>query len=315
LAKRSDADNSLAPEPAIVADPADMADDRISVVMVTYHSGTVLFKSLEIALADPLVSELILIDNGTKPEVIVRLKEMALAEPRLKYIDSGSNMGFGRAVNLGVGYCRFPWIVVLNPDAFLQPGCLSGLREAAREGSRPCLVGARLLNPDLSEQRGSRRGEVTPVTTLVSLLRLEKALPFLDRFELHYHDHPLPDAPIEVPTVSGACFLISKADFLLLDGFDPVFFLHVEDVDLCWRARKMGGRVLFHPTASVIHVGHTSLVDPTFVEHHKGEGLIYFFKKRADTGWRKLYLFFLTPLIRVVSYLRAFRRETKENDE
>jgi len=243
------------------------------------------------------------------------LKDMARVEPRLKYIDSGENLGFGRAINLGAQQAVNPWLLVLNPDAFLQPGCVTALREAARGGSRPCIVGARLLNEDLTEQRGSRRGEITPVTTLVSLLRLEKLAPFLGKFELHYHDHPLPEAPSEVPTVSGACFLISKADFALMGGFDPAFFLHVEDVDLCWRARKMGGRVIFHPHAEVIHVGHTSLVDPAFVEHHKGEGLVYFFRKRADTSWRKIYLFFLTPLILSVSYLRAFRREKRENDE
>jgi N-acetylglucosaminyl-diphospho-decaprenol L-rhamnosyltransferase len=289
--------------------------DGITVVMVTFHAGQVLFKSLDTALADPLVAELILIDNGSNADVVERLKAMAAAEPRLKYHDSGGNIGFGRGINLGVSKAVHDWIVVLNPDAFLTPGCLQSLREAARQGRSPCIVGARVLNEDLSEQRGARRGEVTPVTTIVSLLRLERALPFLRRYELHMHDQPLPSGPIEVPTISGACFMISRADFGLLGGLDPAFFLHVEDVDLCWRARQMGGQVVFHPTAEVIHVGHTSLVDPAFVEQHKGEGLVYFFKKRADTRWRKIYLVFLTPLILGVSKLRVLGRPRRESDE
>lgn len=289
--------------------------DGVSVIMVTYHAGKVLFSAIETALKEPLVSELILVDNGSAPEVIERLKLMALAEPRLKYIDSGSNLGFGRGVNFGVARAVNPWLLVLNPDAFLQPGCVENLREGARNGPHPCVIGARLLNEDLTEQRGSRRGEITPVTTLTSLLRLEKFAPFLGKFELHYHDQPLPDGPSPVPTVSGACFLMSKTDFDAMEGFDPAYFLHVEDVDLCWRARQMGGVVLFHPKAEVVHIGHTSLVDPTFVEHHKAEGLIYFFRKRANTRWRKTYLFLLTPLILGVSYLRAFRRPRQKNDE
>ena len=138
----------------------------------------------------------------------------------------------------------------------------------------PCIVGARLLNPDLTEQRGARRGEVTPFTTLVSLLQLHKYVPAWRKYEIHQEDQPLPEAPVPVPTISGACFAVSRSDFSRLKGFDSNFFLHVEDVDLCWRARDMGGTVLFHPTAEVVHEGHTSRVEPVFVERNKGNGLI-----------------------------------------
>jgi N-acetylglucosaminyl-diphospho-decaprenol L-rhamnosyltransferase len=261
------------------------------------------------------VHELVLVDNGSPPEVETQLQTLAAANPRIRLIQGHGNIGFGRAVNLGVAAARQPWLVVLNPDASPKAGTITKLIAATQGQPQPCIVGARVLNTDGSEQRGARRGEVTPVTTLVSLLRLERFVQGLEGFELHHHDKPLPDAPMAVPTISGACFAISKADFDKLGGFDPEFFLHVEDVDLCWRARKMGGTVLFHPHAEVVHEGHTSYVAPTFVEWNKGKGLVYFFNKRADTLWRKLYVWALGPLILLVSVLRSVLRPRLKRED
>jgi threonyl-tRNA synthetase len=93
-----------------------------------------------------------------------------------------------------------------------------------------------------------------------------------------------------------------------LKGFDGDFFLHVEDVDLCWRAREMGGVVLFHPTAEVVHLGHTSLVEPFFVEWFKGNGLARYFVKRADSWPRRVLAYGLGPIIVLASVARPLMR-------
>jgi hypothetical protein len=86
-----------------------------------------------------------------------------------------------------------------------------------------------------------------------------------------------------MPTISGACFAMRRQDFEALNGFDEGYFLHVEDIDLCWRVRRAGGQVVFQPAAPVVHVGHTSRANPLRVEFAKGRGLARFFRKRAGT--------------------------------
>ncbi|MFP1129814.1 glycosyltransferase family 2 protein [Asticcacaulis sp. W401b] len=288
----------------------------VAVVIIAYHSGRILFDSIERVLAEAAVKQLILIDNGSSERTIELLREIDEAYERVLLVQGHGNIGFARAANMGAQLASQPWVVFLNPDAILCDGAVEALVDAALSTPRPCLVGARVLNPDGSEQRGSRRGEVTPITTLVSLMRLSRYLPFLRGFEIHREDELLPDAPVPVAAVSGACFCIARADFLSVGGFDTRFFLHVEDVDLCWRIRKKGGTVLFHPSAEVIHEGHTSRVDPLFVETNKGLGLVYYFLKRADTIWRKLYIMALSPLIVGVSILRAvMRRRLRDTDD
>ena len=100
----------------------------------------------------------------------------------------------------------------------------------------------------------------------MSLSGLARLLPGMGRYEVHWEAEVLPDRAAPAPTISGACFCMRKGDFEAMGGFDEGYFLHVEDVDLCWRVRRKGGVVLFHPQARVIHLGSTSQKHPLFID-------------------------------------------------
>ena len=173
-------------------------------------------------------------------------------------------------------------------------------------------VVAALREDDFSfRARGARRGEVTPVTTLLSLTRLAHAARFLRRFEIHHEDDPEPGGLLPVATISGACFALTHEDYEALGGFDEGYFLHVEDVDLCWRMRQSGGRVLFAPDARVVHLGSTSHTSPLKVEFFKGLGLVRYFRKRADNPRRLLLAYALAPMIMLVQVVRPLLRRRR----
>ena len=283
---------------------------EVSVVMVVYMTGPALFDSIGFVLNEPRVGEFVIVDNGSPAEDAERLRALAVREPRVKLLAGHGNVGFARGANMGAAAATGRKLLFLNPDAFLQPECVEALERALDAAPRrPCVIGAHVMNADGTEQRGARRGEVTPVTTLLSFTRLSNRLTFLRRFEIHREFEPLPAQPAEVATVSGACFMMTRDDFAALGGFDGGFFLHVEDVDLCWRARERGGAVLFHPRARVIHLGHTSQVSPMTVEYWKGIGLARYFRKRADNVGRRALALSLGPLVIAVSVARpALRR-------
>lgn len=278
----------------------------VSVIMVVYMTGPALFESIDHVLAEPRVGEFVIVDNGSTPEDLQRLRLLAEDEPRVKLLEGHGNVGFARGANMGAAASAGRRLMFLNPDAFLQPGCVRAMEDTLRNcgGGKPCLIGANVLNLDGSEQRGARRGEVTPVTTLLSFTGLSERFGFLRPFEIHREEEPLPDSHIEVPVISGACFFMSREHFAALGGFDQGFFLHVEDVDLCWRVRQRGGRVVFQPGARVIHLGSTSRSHPITVEFWKGVGLARYFRKRADTLERKVLAYGLAPFIMAVAVCR-----------
>ena len=301
--------NKVVPLRNLVAYEVEEASASISVIMVVYMTGPALFTAIARVLADPDVDDFVIVDNGSTEPDQARLFAISQTDDRIRLLSGHGNIGFARGANLGASAARGRFLVFLNPDAFLEPGCVRRLKEATQGQPSPCIVGARVLNEDRTEQRGARRYEVTPITTLLSFTRLAEAIPSLRRFEIHLEDEPLPLHPAPVPVISGACFGVSRADFRRLKGFDGDFFLHVEDIDLCWRARGMGGQVLFHPTAEVVHLGHTSLVEPMFVEWFKGNGLAHYFVKRAPDWPRRLLAYALGPLIVAASVSRPLLRK------
>jgi GT2 family glycosyltransferase len=182
-------------------------------------------------------------------------------------------------------------LMFLNPDAYLQPGCIQAMETALRTARAALHHRARVLNEDRSEQRGARRGEVTLFTSLLTFTRLTERVQALHRYEVHHEADPVPGAPVEVSTISGACFFMGPRGLRGRGRFDTGFFLHVEDVDLCWRVRERGGSVLFHPGAEVIHLRHTSRISPLFVEFLEGRGpgpatSASAPTRRADAPWR-----------------------------
>ena len=286
----------VAVEPA--AAPVEPAARRtVSVVMVVYMTGQALAKSLDCVLADRAVDELVVVDNGSAPEDEQRLRNLAASNPRVRLLTGQGNVGFAKGANLGARAAKGDRLVFLNPDAFLQPGCVAELVREIDGRPAPCIVGGRVLNVDRTEQRGGRRGDITLVSALLSLSRLSQRFSGLKTYEVHWEGETPPDRAVAVPTISGACFAMRASDFRSVGGFDEGFFLHVEDVDLCWRVREQGGEVLFHPKAEVIHIGGTSHSSPLKVEFHKGVGLARYFRKRANSIGQHLLAWLLSPVI------------------
>ncbi|HEY2357532.1 MAG TPA: glycosyltransferase family 2 protein [Phenylobacterium sp.] len=269
----------------------------VSVVMVVYMTGVALDESVNRVLKDPLIDEFVIVDNGSSGSDAAGLRTLAERDPRVVLLAGHGNIGFARGANLGARRARGDILVFLNPDAFLQPRCIAELVREIENRPVPCIVGGRVLNSDLTEQRGARRGDITLMTAILSLSRLAQRIPAWRRYEVHWESEPAPDQVAAVPTISGACFCMRREDFDCVQGFDEKYFLHVEDVDLCWRVRQMGGRVLFHPKAEVIHLGHTSLTSPLRVEFHKGVGLARYFRKRAVGFTQLLIAWLLSPVV------------------
>jgi GT2 family glycosyltransferase len=269
----------------------------VSVIMVVYRTGQALEESLDCVLRDALVDELVVVDNGSSECEAQALRRLADRDGRVTLVSGHGNVGFARGANLGARRAKGDLLVFLNPDAFLQPGCVAELVREIEDRPVPCIVGSRVLNADRTEQRGARRGDITPMSALLSLSGLARKIPGWRKFEVHWEGESLPDQPAPAPTISGACFCMRREDFEAMAGFDEKYFLHVEDVDLCWRVRRDGGTVLFHPKAEVIHLGHTSLASPLRVEFHKGVGLARYFRKRADSLGAAALAWALSPVV------------------
>ena len=258
----------------------DEPPGEVSVVMVSYRTGPVLAEAIDAVLAPDQagVGELILVDNGNPPEVAAALARRAETEPRLRLVSGHGNVGFARGCNLGVREARGRYLLLLNPDCCLGPGAVPELLAEAAALNGDWMLGCRVCNPDGTDQRGSRRALLTPVTALVEALRLDRLSPrLLQRHRLNQHDIPLPEGIARVPAIGGACMMLPAATYRAAGGMDEGYFLHVEDLDLCRRLHRAGIPVYFTPQVQAIHHAGSSGANPLLVEWHKTRGLLRYF--------------------------------------
>lgn len=274
------------------------SDLSVSVVIVNYNAGEMLLES--VARAHQHAEQVIVVDNASTDNSIAELR----AEFRKTLIiRNAKNLGFATACNLGAKAAAGNYLLFLNPDCILESATISKLVEALRSAGEVGMVGGLLTNPDGSEQGGGRRAVPTPWRSFVKAFGLNllgRRYPKLFA-DFALHKQPLPDQPIEVEAISGACMLVRRDVLEDVGLLDEGYFMHCEDLDWCMRFRRKGWKILFVPDARMIHYkGYCSKTRPIFVEWNKHKGMMRFYNK----FFRHQYPGLLMGLVAVAVWLR-----------
>lgn len=254
----------------------------ISVIIVNHNSSDALSQCIVSIFNACHDASVIVVDNASTDDSLSLLESSYANDPRLEILRNRQNMGFAVACNMGTCLAKGPYLLYLNPDCLIDENTLPGLLAALGENAGAGMVGGLLLNPDGTEQAGGRRAIPTPWRTLVRVFNLTGLAKYYPRLfsDFNLHRQPLPDKPIEVEAISGACMLVRREALEEVGGLDEGYFLHCEDLDWCMRFRQKGWKILFVADARVIHQqGVCSRSRPVFVEWHKHRGMMRFYRK------------------------------------
>ena len=261
----------------------------VSVVMVTYNSYPLTRRLLEplVAGIGNVLEEIIVVDSASPDKTGEKLKKEF---PAINYLSMSENRGYGTAANVGAARARGEWLLILNGDLEIHPAQINRLKELAEAN------GADLLAPLQETPEGEPIPTVRNFPTPTSILFARRSpLGKLVGSKGGYL-RSLPEKTQRVEgAVGGACFLVKKKKFQEIGGFDPNFFLFVEDIDLCKRLSKVGDKIFFTPEVKVRHFWSFS-TGQNFRKtlRHQQESLLYYFKKHFP-GRRaaRAFLFFL----------------------
>jgi GT2 family glycosyltransferase len=178
-------------------------------------------------------AEILIMDNGPAGRLATAMRGYA---PAVRPIECRVNLGY-IALNTAAAQASGDYLVCLNPDAEAQEDCLELLAAVADSDPTVGMVGAQIL---LADGRTRNAGANPLHPTGIS--------PSGGYGEPREHGQPR-----DVIVASGACFLARRDAFLALGGFVEDFFLYYEDVNLSWRTRIAGLRVVYCPQAVVTH--------------------------------------------------------------
>jgi GT2 family glycosyltransferase len=210
---------------------------RVSAVIVAYNSGPALVRCLE-SLEDErrLGTELeaIVVNNGPEAEEVAG----ARAFDFVRVISPGRNVGYAAGSNIGAEAAEGELLLFLNPDTVVSEGAIAELA-ACVDDSAVAMAMPRLLlyrQPDTLNSAGAAV-HISGMGWSTGYGR-----PAAELTELR-----------EITYANGSVLAVRRSRFEELGGFTPELFLYHEDLELGWRARMRGLRIVLDPRADVLH--------------------------------------------------------------
>jgi GT2 family glycosyltransferase len=216
----------------------------LSIIVVSYKGWKRLLKcldSLNSFKGDQFSSEVIVVDNNSADGTIDEIEKRF---PRFRFIHNPVNGGFGNGCNTGAKYAEGEYLLFLNPDTVAVESETGKLLEAAKANPGFQMLSCRQVNEKGKESPAinqfPRFGNLTGFQRSIAKIFRVKAAPGINEIEF-------PD------WVSGSVMMIKKEIFQSINGFDDDFWMYYEDVDICRRINKTGGKVALFRNISIEH--------------------------------------------------------------
>lgn len=226
---------------------------QISIIVLTFNSEKWIKRCLTSITRNANRNEIIVIDNNSSDRTIETIRKYS---PKIKIINNKKNLGFARGVNIGIKNTQGKYILLINPDSKTCPKAVENVVTCLTTNDAD-IAGAKLIRNN--EVHGSFVRKPNLLTGIFDYTNLRKIIPGDYFHKKHYYlEQKFPKKTKEVDAISGAFMLIKRDVFKRIGYFDENFFMYLEDIDFCTRAKQAGFKIIFCPNAVVYHHGGAS---------------------------------------------------------
>jgi GT2 family glycosyltransferase len=268
----------------------------ISIIIVTWNSEEFIRKCLHSCLrnSEGLSREIIVVDNSSMDGTAQIIREF---HSQVNLIENKTNEGYSKANNQGIEKSTGRYMLLLNPDTEIQGNALDLMLKFMEANPKIGALGPKLINPDGTVQPSCR--EFPTYSTLIwEFTGLSRILPksrVFGSWRMGYFDF---NQPGEVDQPMGSCLMLRRETFNQVGLFDENFTMFFNDVDLCYRIKKVGWKIFFFPDAQVVHQKGASTGKAKRKMIWLSHLAFYKFFRKYKTGWlnRLLLLLFSIPL-------------------
>jgi len=285
--------------------PGDTVRD-VDVVIVTYQSAASVAGALAGVEGCGRIRSTVVVDNAS-PDDSAERSRAAGADV---VIENADNLGFAAAVNRALAASEAPYVLLLNPDAQIDPGSLEALADALDDDPRAVIAAPVLVGEDGRIEIGARR-----FSTVTNRLLWHLPMPWRPEWatpEYAAAGRMRAAAPQPVDYVWGAALLARRAFLDDIGGLDKRFFLYSEDEDLGRQARVHGRTVLLVPRARAHHAGGASTPDRALALARIIAANALLLEKWEGPSAAYVYRRLIGPVLAARSFLlRAARRDVE----
>ncbi|RJR30287.1 glycosyltransferase family 2 protein [Candidatus Microgenomates bacterium] len=230
---------------------------KLSIIIVSFNTRDVLkdcltslFTHHKTEIAKRLF-EIIVVDNGSTDETQAMIKKQF---PRVKLIQNARNEGFGKANNVAARKTISEYVLFLNPDTIVPVQTLDTLLSYLETHVDVGIVTCKVLLTHGKIDDASHRGFPTPWRALTHFSGLSQLFPRSMFFNGYHLGYQRMDEPHEIDACAGAFLMMRRKVGELVGWFDEDYFWYGEDLDLCFRVKQAGFKIMYVPEVSITHV-------------------------------------------------------------
>ena len=238
---------------------------KLSIIVVNYNTYDLTKQTIDSVLEKqlPFSYEIMLVDNKSMDDSMIKLQgyyEKYMESGIIKVILNDANLGFAKANNIGMRCSTGEYILLLNSDTYVVEDCLekcmayieshNKVNQQVGQGEIGAL-GCKVVLPDGTLDHACKRGFPTPKASLYYFLKWHKKDPI--KYGLYDALHLGEDEVGEVDCLMGAFMLMPRKALDEVGLLDEDFFMYGEDIDLCYRIKAGGYKIVYYPEAKIIH--------------------------------------------------------------
>ncbi|HUM66003.1 MAG TPA: glycosyltransferase family 2 protein, partial [Chitinophagaceae bacterium] len=209
----------------------------LSIIIVNYNVKHFLEQCLfsVIKAAAGLQAEIIVVDNNSYDNSIEYLQPKF---PGIRFLSNSENLGFAKGCNQGLRLAKGRFILFLNPDTIVPEDCFTECIDFFSTHPDAGALGIKMLDGSGRFLKESKRSFPAPLTSLFKLFGLSRLFPRSPVFSKYHLGHLDKNNDHEVEVLAGAFMMIRKEALEITGGFDEIFFMYGEDVDLSYRIQE-----------------------------------------------------------------------------
>lgn len=216
----------------------------LSIIIVNFNAGIFLYeclKSLDESKGD-LNLDIWVVDNASSDGSLEHVKK---SFPKINFVENKENIGYGAASNIALKQVKNEFILLLNPDCYVTNQTLEEMLKFMQENEDVGAATCKVEKLDGSIDLASHRGFPTPWASFLYYIFKNDKLYHLTNKDMNILH--------EVDAIAGAFFITRKSVLDKVGLFDEDYFLYAEDIDLCFRIKKAGFKVMYVPNVKVLH--------------------------------------------------------------
>lgn len=249
---------------------------ELSIIILSYNTANLTISCIQSLVnhykkeLDSGLFEVFIFDNNSTDNSFEEISKYTRSHKNIHVFKNEKNYGFGKGNNIAVTKAKAKTVLFLNSDIELKGTGIVQMKDFLNSQNTIAVLGGKLMKQNGQIEKSAGR--------FFNLINTILMLIFGDRLSFIRYN---PTGIKKVDWVSGGLMMVKKEIFEKIQGFDEHLFMYIEDMEFCYRIKKIGYTTYYYPNITAIHVGQGSS-NRTFAIVNIYKGIEYFYKKHSN---------------------------------